>query len=163
MRILLVFFLELLLYLANYHWNLLRFTLYIRCLIQHILVFVLGLWASEENLTMRSLFHVIFILAGASFVTRVLISSCLHLGRAISYGGILPISPNTWFSGIIQIHNLLNGYSISWVMSYKMLGQMSFLGCYSNYKFIISFSIFNRMGFWRTLCLRFHFCTSDKS
>merc|ERR1711920_1072625 len=28
-----------------------------------------------------------------------------------------------------------------------------FLGSYSNYKFIISFSIFNRMGLWRTLCL----------
>merc|ERR1712117_348921 len=27
-----------------------------------------------------------------------------------------------------------------------------FLGSYSNSKFIISFSIFNRMGFWRTLC-----------
>merc|ERR1712086_900696 len=27
-----------------------------------------------------------------------------------------------------------------------------FLGSYSNYKFIISFSIFNRMGFWRILC-----------
>ena len=29
-----------------------------------------------------------------------------------------------------------------------------FLGSYSNYKFIISFSIFNRMGLWRTLCLQ---------
>merc|ERR1712024_209472 len=29
---------------------------------------------------------------------------------------------------------------------------MGFLGSYSNYKFIISFSIFNRMGFWRILC-----------
>merc|ERR1712187_470168 len=27
-----------------------------------------------------------------------------------------------------------------------------FLGSYSNYKFIISFSIFNRMGLWRILC-----------
>ena len=33
-------------------------------------------------------------------------------------------------------------------------GQMSFWGASSNYKFIISFSIFNRMGFWRTLCLQ---------
>ena len=29
-----------------------------------------------------------------------------------------------------------------------------FLGSYSNYKFIISFSMFNRMGFWGTLCLQ---------
>ena len=29
-----------------------------------------------------------------------------------------------------------------------------FLGSYSNYKFIISFSMFNRMGFWRTLWLQ---------
>merc|ERR1712226_522691 len=27
-----------------------------------------------------------------------------------------------------------------------------FLGGYSNYKFIISFSIFSRMGLWRILC-----------
>merc|ERR1712187_959248 len=27
-----------------------------------------------------------------------------------------------------------------------------FLGSYSNYKFIISFSIFNRMDLWRILC-----------
>merc|ERR1712050_407037 len=27
-----------------------------------------------------------------------------------------------------------------------------FLGSYSNYKFIISFSIFNRIGLWRILC-----------
>ena len=32
-----------------------------------------------------------------------------------------------------------------------------FLGCYSNYKFIISFSIFNRINLWRTLYLQSYF------
>merc|ERR1711963_1076248 len=46
----------------------------------------------------------------------------LHFGRAMSYGSCLTFWTN------------------------------EFLGSYSNYKFIISFSIFNRMGFWRILC-----------
>merc|ERR1712186_121518 len=44
-----------------------------------------------------------------------------------------------------------------------------FLGSYCNYKFIISFSIFNRMGLWRILCsqsnieevLYLHFLSSN--
>merc|ERR1712007_92219 len=35
-----------------------------------------------------------------------------------------------------------------------IFGSEIYLGSYSNYKFIISFSIFNRMGLWRTLCLQ---------
>merc|ERR1712026_616995 len=45
---------------------------------------------------------------------------------------------------------LLNGYSIYGLCLTFWTNE--FLGSYSNYKFIISFSIFNRMGFWRTLC-----------
>merc|ERR1712210_112196 len=45
---------------------------------------------------------------------------------------------------------LLNGYSIYWLCLTFWTNE--FLGSYSNYKFIISFSIFNRMGFWRILC-----------
>merc|ERR1712027_127867 len=47
---------------------------------------------------------------------------------------------------------LLNGYSIYGLCLTFWTNE--FLGSYSNYKFIISFSIFNRMGFWRTLCLQ---------
>merc|ERR1711976_597162 len=47
---------------------------------------------------------------------------------------------------------LLNGYSICWLC--LTLGTNEFLGSYSNYKFIISFSMFNRMGLWRILCLQ---------
>merc|ERR1712117_860235 len=47
---------------------------------------------------------------------------------------------------------LLNGYSIYWLCLTFWTNE--FLGSYSNYKFIISFSIFNRMGLWRTLCLQ---------
>merc|ERR1711912_75204 len=46
---------------------------------------------------------------------------------------------------------LLNGYSIYGLCLTFWTNE--FLGSYSNYKFIISFSIFNRMGLWRTLCL----------
>merc|ERR1712045_677726 len=45
---------------------------------------------------------------------------------------------------------LLNGYSIYGLCLTFWANE--FLGSYSNYKFIISFSFFNRMGFWRTLC-----------
>merc|ERR1712037_476281 len=47
---------------------------------------------------------------------------------------------------------LLNGYSIYGLCLTFWTNE--FLGSYSNYKFIISFSIFNRMGLWRTLCLQ---------
>merc|ERR1712113_584342 len=45
---------------------------------------------------------------------------------------------------------LLNGYSIYGLCLTFWTNE--FLGSYSNYKFIISFSIFNRMGFWWILC-----------
>merc|ERR1712129_345705 len=44
----------------------------------------------------------------------------------------------------------LNGYSIYGLCITFWTNE--FLGSYSNYKFIISFSLFNRMGFWRILC-----------
>merc|ERR1712151_1064483 len=44
----------------------------------------------------------------------------------------------------------LNGYSIYGLCLTFWTNE--FLGSYSNYKFIISFSMFNRMGFWRILC-----------
>merc|ERR1711976_184412 len=47
---------------------------------------------------------------------------------------------------------ILNGYSIYGLCLTFWTNE--FLGSYSNYKFIISFSIFNRMGFWRILCLQ---------
>merc|ERR1711972_543467 len=45
---------------------------------------------------------------------------------------------------------LLNGYSIYGLC--LTFWPNEFLGSYSNYKFIISFSIFNRRGLWRILC-----------
>merc|ERR1712146_214243 len=45
---------------------------------------------------------------------------------------------------------LLNGYCIFRLCLTFWTNE--FLGCYSNYKFIISFSIFNRMALWRILC-----------
>merc|ERR1711972_172809 len=45
---------------------------------------------------------------------------------------------------------LLSGYSIYGLCLTFWTNE--FLGSYSNYKFIISFSIFNRMGLWRILC-----------
>merc|ERR1712188_91031 len=46
----------------------------------------------------------------------------------------------------------LNGYSIYGLCI--TLGTNEFLGGYSNYKFIISFSMFSRMDLWRILCLQ---------
>merc|ERR1712066_528587 len=45
---------------------------------------------------------------------------------------------------------LLNGYSICGLCLTFWTNE--FLGSYSNYKFIISFSIFSRMDLWRILC-----------
>merc|ERR1711982_161515 len=45
---------------------------------------------------------------------------------------------------------LLNGYSIYGLCLTFWTNE--FLGSYSNYKFIISFSIFSRMDLWRLLC-----------
>merc|ERR1712102_102989 len=45
---------------------------------------------------------------------------------------------------------LLRGYSVYGLCLTFWTNE--FLGSYCNYKFIISFSIFNRMGFWRILC-----------
>merc|ERR1712194_1001137 len=46
--------------------------------------------------------------------------------------------------------SLLNGYSIYGLCLTFWTNE--FLGSYSNYKFIISFSIFSRMDLWRILC-----------
>merc|ERR1711924_221899 len=48
--------------------------------------------------------------------------------------------------------SLLNGYSIYGLC--LTLGTNEFLGSYSNYKFIITFSMFSRMDLWRILCLQ---------
>merc|ERR1712066_86606 len=45
---------------------------------------------------------------------------------------------------------LLNGYSIYGLCLTFWTNE--FLGSYSNYKFIITWAMFNRMGFWRILC-----------
>merc|ERR1712153_69671 len=74
--------------------------------------------------------------AGASFVFLFLF---LHLGRAIFYGSY-------FYSSSL----LLNGYSIYGLCLTFWTNE--FLGSYSNYKFIISFSIFSRMDLWRILC-----------
>merc|ERR1712084_216736 len=80
--------------------------------------------------------------SGASFVFFFLL---VHLGRAMFYGSYF-YNPNTWFSGIL----LSNGYSIYGLCLTFWTNE--FLGSYSNYKFIISFSIFSRMALWRILC-----------
>merc|ERR1711972_986042 len=47
---------------------------------------------------------------------------------------------------------LLNGYSIYGL--YLTFWTNEFLGSYSNYQFIISYSIFSRMVLWRILCFQ---------
>merc|ERR1712184_207271 len=68
----------------------------------------------------------------------------------MSYGSYF-YNPSTWFSGILLLL-LLNGYRLYGLCLTFWTNE--FLGSYSNYKFIISFSIFSRMGLWRTLCLQ---------
>ena len=142
----------------NSFWNL-GFLLGITIILQIITGIFLGLhYTSDLNSAYSSVFFFIREIyygwclrylhsSGASFVFLFLF---LHLGRAISYGSYF-YNPNTWFSGIILIL-LLNGYSIYGLCLTFWTNE--FLGSYSNYKFIITISIFNRMALWRSLCLQ---------
>merc|ERR1711870_78613 len=82
--------------------------------------------------------------SGASFVFLFVF---LHIGRGMFYGSYF-YNPNTWFSGIVLI--IINGYCIYGLC--LTFWTNVFLGCYSNYKFIITFSMYNRIDFWWILC-----------
>merc|ERR1712187_501735 len=126
----------------NFFWNL-GFLLGVAIILQIVTGIFLALhYTSDLNSAYFSLFFLIrevyygwclryFHSSGASFVFLFLF---LHLGRAMFYASYF-YNTNTWFSGIILLF---------WTDE--------FLGSYSNYKFIISFSIFSRMDFWRILC-----------
>merc|ERR1712032_552354 len=119
----------------NFFWNL-GFLLGVAIIIQIITGIFLALhYTSDLSSAYFSLFFLIrevyygwclryFHSSGASFV---FLFHILHLGRAMFYGSYF-YNPNTWFSGIVLLFFLM-----AW-------------------KFIISFSIFNRMGLWRILC-----------
>ena len=144
--------------IINYFWNL-GFLLGITILLQIISGIFLGLhYTSDINSAYFSIFFIIREIYygwclrylhsnGSSFVFLFIF---LHLGRAISYGSYF-YNPNTWFSGIIIIFFLMGTAFMGYVLP---LGQMSLWGGYSNYKFIICISIFNRMALWRTLHLQ---------
>merc|ERR1712125_302540 len=55
-----------------------------------------------------------------------------------------------YFYILEELYFIFHGYSIYGLCLTFWTNE--FLGSYSNYKFIISFSIFNGMGFWRILC-----------
>merc|ERR1712022_62636 len=137
----------------NFFWNL-GFLLGVAIMLQIVTGIFLALhYTSDLNSAYFSVFFLIrevyygwclryFHSSGASFVFLFLF---LHLGRAIFYGSYF-YNPNTWFSGSL----LLFSYSI-----YRLcltFWTNEFLGSYSNYKFIFSFSMFNRMGLWGILC-----------
>merc|ERR1712056_141279 len=138
----------------NSFWNL-GFLLGITIILQIITGIFLGLhYTSDLNSAYSSIFFFIREIyygwclrylhsSGASFV---FLFQFLHLGRAISYGSYF-YNPNTWFSGIVLF---LNGYSIYGLCITFWTNE--FLGSYSNYKFIISFSLFSRMDLWGILC-----------
>merc|ERR1712050_736177 len=75
--------------------------------------------------------------------------SVFFLIREVYYGWCLRYFHS---SGASFVFLFLNGYSIYGLCFTFWTNE--FLGSYSNYKFIISFSIFNRMGLWRILCLQ---------
>merc|ERR1711953_1215610 len=83
--------------------------------------------------------------SGASFVFFFLF---LHLGRAMFLWFILLFCKYLVFWN--SSSPPLNGYSIYGLCLTFWTNE--FLGSYSNYKFIISFSIFSRMDLWRILC-----------
>merc|ERR1712230_322680 len=132
----------------NYFWNL-GFLLGVAIMLQIVTGIFLALhYTSDLNSAYYQIFFLIrevyygrclryFHSAGASFVFLFLF---LHLGRAMFYGSYFYSSSSL----------LLNGYSIYGLCLTFWTNE--FLGSYSNYKFIISFSIFSRMDLWRILC-----------
>merc|ERR1711976_1067974 len=133
-----VFFLELLLY---YKLSQESSEVYIihQILIQHILVFSFLL----EKSSMDGV-YVIFILVEhhlSFFLYFYILEELCFMVHPF-------ISKYLVFRNYSSL--LLNGYSIYGLCLTFWTNE--FLGSYSNYKFIISFSIFNRMRFWRILC-----------
>merc|ERR1712129_437761 len=130
----------------NYFWNL-GFLLGITIILQIITGIFLGLhYTSELNSAYFSLFFFIREIyygwclrylhsSTASFVFLFLF---LHVVRAISYGSYF-YSKNLVFRNSSFL--IINGYSIYGLCLTFWTNE--FLGSYSNYKFIISFSIFN--------------------
>merc|ERR1712137_1252819 len=138
----------------NFFWNL-GFLLGVAIMLQIVTGIFLALhYTSDLHSAYFSVFFLIrevyygwclryFRSSGASFVFLFLF---LHLGRAIFYNSYF-YNPNLVFWNCSSL--LLNGYSIYGLCVTFWTNE--FLGSYSNYKFIISFSIFNRMGLWRIL------------
>merc|ERR1711897_47529 len=77
--------------------------------------------------------------------------SLFFLIREVYYGWCLRYFHSSTAS-FVFFFLIINGYSIYGLCLTFWTNE--FLGSYSNYKFIISFSIFSRMGLWRTLCLQ---------
>merc|ERR1719329_608088 len=110
----------------NSFWNL-GFLLGITIILQIITGIFLGLhYTSDLNSAYSSVFFFI---------------------REIYYGWCLRYLHS---SGASFVFLLLNCYSIYGLCLTFWTNE--FLGSYSNYKFIISFSIFSRMALWRILC-----------
>merc|ERR1712178_124411 len=76
-------------------------------------------------------------------------SSVFFFIREVYYGWCLRYFHSSGAS-FVFLFLFLNGYSIFGLCLTFWTNE--FLGSYSNYKFIISFSMFNRMGLWRILC-----------
>merc|ERR1712243_239669 len=128
----------------NFFWNF-GFLLGVAIILQIITGIFLALhYTSDLNSAYFSLFFIIrevfygwclryFHSSGASFVFLFLF---LHLGRAMFYDSNF-YNPNTWFLNCSL--PFLNGYSIYGLCLTFWTNE--FLGSYSNYKFIISFSM----------------------
>merc|ERR1711976_323398 len=133
-----VFFLELLLYYKLSQESSYVYIIH-QILIQHILVFS---FLSEKSI--MDGVYVIFILVEhhLSFFFYFYILEQLCFMFILLFCKYLVFRNSSFL--------LLNGYSIYGLCLAFWTNE--FLGSYSNYKFIISFSTFNRMGLWRILC-----------
>merc|ERR1712194_200661 len=76
-------------------------------------------------------------------------SSIFFLIREVYYGWCLRYLHSSGAS-FVFLFLFLNGYIIYGLCITFWTNE--FLGSYSNYKFIISFSMFSRMDFWGILC-----------
>merc|ERR1712211_169475 len=139
----------------NFFWNL-GFLLGVAIMLQIVTGIFLALHYTSD---LNSAYYQIFFLIREVYYGRCLryfhsaghhlsfFFLFLHLGRAMFYGSYF-YSSSRVFRNSSSL--LLDGYSIYGLCLTFWTNE--FLGSYSNYKFIISFSIFSRMDLWRILC-----------
>merc|ERR1712066_291491 len=158
----------------NFFWNL-GFLLGVAIMLQIVTGIFLALHYTSD---LNSAYYQIFFL-----IREVYYGRCLRYFHSSGASFVFFFSISTswksyvlWFVLLFIFYLVFRNSSSWYINGYSIYGLCltfwtnEFLGSYSNYKFIISFSIFSRMGLWRilsslsnieeVLCLSFYLAIS---